>query len=199
MDLNWTVAGLKAFEQEIADIFNSGQIKAPVHLSGGNEKQLIEIFQKVNPEDWVCTTWRSHYHCLLKGVPPATLKADIIAGKSITLTYPKYKIVSSAIVGGIIPIALGIAWSIKRRGGSEKVWAFIGDMTSFSGICHECRRYARGHSLPIKFVCEWNNLSVCTDTLETWGQDPLENISNYSVYSYNLPWPHAGAGKRVQF
>jgi len=202
-----TADEMRAFEQDIADAFNRGEIRAPVHLAGNNEADLIEVFESVQPNDWVATQWRSHYHCLLKGVPPAQLKADIIAGRSITLTYPEHRIISSAIVGGILPIALGIAWSIKRAGGEEAVWAFLGDMTALGGMFAECHRYAGRNDLPIRFVVEDNGISVCTDTQAAWGER-----STYSKphgrrggngeeirYGYKLPWPHAGAGKRVQF
>ena len=185
------------FEAEIAEAFNAGKIRAPVHLSGGNEEDLIGIFERVRPEDWVFSTWRSHYHCLLKGVPPARLKADILAGKSITLTYPEHRIVTSAIVGGILPIALGVALAIKRAGGKEKVWAFVGDMASQTGAFSEVSRYAFGHNLPLMLVVEDNGISVCTDTEEVWRA--LNFADADRAYGYKLPWPHAGAGKRVQF
>ena len=193
-----TAEELIAFEADIAAEFNAGRIRAPVHLSGGNETDLIQYFEDyVRPEDWLALTWRSHYACLMKGVPPARLKADIMAGRSITLAYPDFRIISSAIVGGSIPIALGIALSIKRRGGAEKVHAFVGDMAERTGIFHECAQYARGHDLPLRFVIENNGKSVCTPTNEVWGTkgSPYPNFS----YSYELPWPHAGAGQRVQF
>src|SRR5882672_2555148 len=108
---------LIAFEDSIAEAFNRGEIRAPVHLTSGNEEQLIEYFSKhVGPDDWICTTWRSHYHCLLKGVPPDELRAAIMAGRSISLCFPEHRIVSSAIAGGILPIALGIAMGSKRIG-----------------------------------------------------------------------------------
>ena len=76
---------LIAFESEIADCFNEALIKAPIHLYNGNEDQILEIFKKINEDDWVMCSWRSHYQCLLKGVPRAQLKNDILAGKSISL------------------------------------------------------------------------------------------------------------------
>ena len=107
---------LIAFETEIADIFNAGKIRAPVHLYFGNEKEMIGIFRDVKPEDWVFCSWRSHYQCLLKGVPREEVKAEILAGRSISLCFPKHRIVSSAIVTGVLPIAVGAAMSIQRRG-----------------------------------------------------------------------------------
>lgn len=198
---------LIAFEAGIAEAFNRGEIKAPVHLAGGNEDALIELFEDVRAQDWVLGSWRMHYHCLLKGVPPERLKADILAGRSITLTYPEHRIVSSAIVGGVLPIALGIAWSIARAGTDERVWVFVGDMTALGGMFAECRRYAEGFNLPIFFVVENNGISVCTNTAEAWGVRTTISkpggvrAANGAMirYSYNLPWPHSGAGKRVEF
>ena len=50
------------FETEIKEIYEDGKIIAPVHLSGGNEDQLIEIFKDVDKDDWVFSSWRNHYH-----------------------------------------------------------------------------------------------------------------------------------------
>lgn len=189
------------FEKGIADSFNNAKIKAPIHLHGNNEKQLIEIFKSIKQSDWVFSSWRSHYHCLLKGVPTEKLREDILNGKSITLIYPEYKIYTSAIVGGIIPIALGTAYALKRAGSQDIVNLFMGGMTSETGAAHEAHKYATAFDLPIRFIIEINHKSVCTDTLKTWNMQYYSLIGRPKVihYEYELPWPHAGAGKRVQF
>lgn len=198
-----TAEELIAFEKDIADCFNRGEIKAPIHLDGGNEEQLIEVFKGVYPDDWVCGSWRMHSKCLLHGVPPEILKRDIIAGHSITLCYPERRIVSSAIVGGILPIALGLAWSIKRNGGKNQVFCFLGDMTAHTGMFEECRKYASGFGLPISWIVEDNGKSVCTDTPKVWGENrfgPVDDVVNrHRFFLYELPWPHSGAGVRVNF
>ena len=189
------------FERQIADAFNRGEIRAPVHLAGGNEEQLVAIFREVRPQDWIFCQWRSHFHCLLKGVPPAELKAAIMAGHSITLCFPEHRVLSSAIAGGHLPIALGIAWQIKREKRDERVYAFMGDMTAGMGIAHECVKYADNRELPIWFVIEDNNRSVCTDTRKAWGGDcmVMPDSPNVIHYEYELNFPHAGAGVRVSF
>src|SRR3990167_6230233 len=106
---------LIAFEKWTENTFNDGQLKSPVHLRGGNEEQLIEIFKEIKPNDWVVTTYRSHYHALLKGVPEQRLKDWILDNKSIHFMDSEYKIFSSAIVGGTLPIALGAAMAIKNK------------------------------------------------------------------------------------
>ena len=192
---------LVEFEKSIADSFNNAEIKAPIHLHGNNEDALINIFKSIKDSDWVFSSWRSHYHCLLKGVDPKMLKRDILNGKSITLIYPEHKIYTSAIVGGIIPIALGTALGLKQINSKEQVNLFMGGMTSETGAAHEAHKYAVAYDLPIRFIIEINHKSVCTDTLKTWNLDSYSLIGKSKVieYEYELPWPHAGAGKRVQF
>ena len=191
------------FEDNIAKLFNEAKIKAPIHLYSGNEKFLINFFKKIKKKDWVLCSWRSHYQCLLKGVPPKKIKNEIIDGKSISLCFLDYKIYSSAIVGGSLPIAVGLAMSLKRKKSKNKVYCFIGDMTSETGIAHECIKYSMNKNLPIHFIVEDNRKSVCTDTRKSWSKKKLtyENVSNKFVtyYKYKLKYPHAGAGQRVQF
>jgi len=198
-----TVQELAAFEKEIADLFNAAAIRAPVHLYDGNEAQIIAVFRDIQSDDWVMCSWRSHYQCLLKGVPPEEVKAEILAGRSISLCFPKYRVVSSAIVGGIVPIAVGVALSIKRSGGTNRVHCFLGEMTSESGIVHECVKYSINHQLPIRFIVEDNGKSVCTDTRAVWNQPVLtyQKIQHpmLAYYTYQSKYPHAGAGVRVQF
>lgn len=191
------------FENEIAALFNTGKIRAPVHLYFGNEEQIIEIFGTIRPQDWVFCSWRSHYQCLLKGVPPAEVRDEILAGRSISLCFPEYRIYSSAIVGGVLPIAVGTAMAIQRKGEDSKVFCFMGEMTAETGIAHESIKYSRNHKLPIQFIVEDNGKSVCTDTREAWNQPRLsfeDREDEYvSYYRYETKYPHAGAGVRVQF
>ena len=191
------------FENNIVDLFNSSKIKAPIHLHSNNENTLIKIFKKINKNDWVFSSWRSHYHCLLKGVPEKQLTREILNGNSISLCFPKYKIYSSAIVGGSLPIATGLALSIKKKKLKNKVYVFLGEMTSETGIAHECIKYSINKKLPIHFIIEDNEKSVCTDTRKTWSMKKLtyekKNSKFITYYKYKLKFPHAGTGKRIQF
>ncbi len=198
---------LIAFEDEMAADFEAGRIKAPLHLAGGNEDTLLKIFEDIRSDDYVLVGWRSHYHCLLKGVPPDELRAAIHAGRSIALCFPKQHVLCSAIVGGICPIAVGLAWAIKKNGiawGKDRlrtVHVFVGDMTEMSGIFHESYHYSRGHSLPVIWHVEDNGLSVCTNTREAWGENwPWENkYPPKDRYQYHLTRPHVGIGRFVSF
>ena len=79
----------------------------------------------------------------------------------------------------------------------------MGEMTSETGIAHECIKYSRNFKLPIHFIVEDNEKSVCTDTREAWNQKKLsfekKNDDYVTYYKYKTSYPHAGAGIRVQF
>jgi pyruvate dehydrogenase E1 component alpha subunit len=61
---NYTKEELIQFEDDIISHWEGGDIRGPIHLSNGNEDELIEVFKKISPTDWVFSTWRSHYHAL---------------------------------------------------------------------------------------------------------------------------------------
>jgi len=186
------------FETEVKERYESGEIKAPVHLASNNEEQLIEIFKDVGKDDWVFCSWRNHYHALLHGIPRDTLMDMIVRGKSMSVYSDKPKFYSSSIVGGILPIALGVAKSIKLKGGTNKVWCFVGDMTFETGIFYETYKYSRNFELPLEFVIEDNNLSTNTPVDETWGGKQTVPSDVY-YYQYKSEYPHHGTGNWVLF
>ena len=195
----WDKAGLIQFERKMADHWESGKVKGPIHLSGGNEDELIEIFKYVKKTDWVFSTWRSHYHALLKGIPSEWLEDEILAGRSITIVSKENRFYSSAIVGAIIPIATGVALANKRDGKDDVVWCFIGDMAFETGGFYEMHKYAQRYNLPIRFVVEDNGVSTNTPTEETWNGIKRDIPSDVIWYEYKKEWPHYGTGKWVIF
>lgn len=202
----YTPQELKSFEIEIGECFRNKLIRAPIHLADGQEEKIIQVFENVKDEDWVFCSWRSHYQCLLKGVPREEVKQDILACRSISLCFPKYKVFSSAIVAGNVPIANGVAFDLKRRNLPGHVWCWVGEMSSETGTFHENWKYSVAHNLPITWVIEDNFRSVCTDTRKTWGMSKLtheqpELIEKDKIiyYTYRPVWPHSGMGERILF
>lgn len=189
-----TAQELIDFEHDVANLFEAGHIRAPVHLSGGNETQLIEIFRDVRPEDYVFSTWRSHYHALLKGVPREALFRQIIAGRSMFIASPEHNFYASAIVGGCLPIACGVAEEGAR------VWCFIGDMCASTGHYADARRFALSRGLDLRFVVEDNGLSTNTPTEKAWsGAGDPHPVSTVRRYTYQRTWPHYAAMKKEPF
>ena len=154
------------------------------------------MFKDVGRNDWLFCSWRSHYQCLLKGVPREQVMAEIVAGRSISLCFPEHRIYSSAIVGGVLPIAVGTAMAIQRRGEDARVHCFMGEMTAETGIAHEAIKYSRNHRLPIRFIVEDNDKSVCTDTREAWNQPSLSFENQRDDYIQLLPLPDPLSARR---
>ena len=195
----YTKDELIAFERKMADHWEAGKVRGPIHLSGGNEEELIEIGKRIKTTDWVFSTWRSHYHALIKGVPSEWLEEEILAGRSITILNQEHKFYASAIVGAIIPIATGVALANKRDGKNDTVWCFIGDMAFETGSFMEMHKYAQRYDLPIKFVVEDNGVSTNTPTAETWNGIKTDAPDDVIWYNYKKEWPHYGTGKWVIF
>ena len=189
-----TKKDLIRFEHMIADLYEKGKIQAPIHLAGTNEKQLIRVFKHVKKNDWIFSTWRNHYHWLLSSRSPKELRKQIVEGHSMHVFGERF--FTSAIVGGISSIAMGVAWSLKKKRRKGHVWCFVGCMGSRCGITMESINYAKGHDLPITFVVEDNNLSVKTNTRESWGKGKKDKEIHYK---YKRKYPHAGMGKFVLF
>ena len=191
------------FEEEIAELFNGGNIFAPVHLYNGNEDQIINVFKKVRSQDWVFCSWRSHYQCLLKGVPQTKLRAKFLQVVRFLSVSLNIEFILLHSWGEHLPIAVGTAMAEKRKKEDSIVYCFMGDMTSETGIAHECIKFSCNHQLPIHFIIEDNSKSVCTDTRETWNCNTLSYESKsdpmITYYRYETKYPHAGAGTRVQF
>lgn len=186
------------FENQVAKRYEAGEIKGPIHLSSGNEKQLLHIFQYVDKNDWVFSAWRNHYHALLHGIKENDLMSTILAGKSMGVVSKNPKFYSSSIVTGSIPGALGVSLSEKKKNNSRNVWCFIGDMTYETGVFWEAYKYSQNFNLPLIFVIEDNGKSVTSDTKSAWGRK-MDLLPNIIQYEYSSEYPHHGTGNWVNF
>ncbi len=201
-----TKEDLADFEKEIAEIYATGVIKAPVHLRSGREEQLIKIFKDngIGSEDYVFGHWDSHELALLKGVPREEVRQAILDGKSISLCFPEHKVFCTGIVGSLMGTASGVAWALKRQNQSGRVYIFCGDMSSETGIFHEAVKYATSFDLPVVFVVCDNGLSVMTETRQVWGSsEPWFFGTKYEkkiiYFRYKNNYPHSGLGWKIKF
>lgn len=193
MRKKWSVDELISFEDEIGDLYLANKLPFLFHLSGGNEKELISIFENIDENDYVISNHRNHYHALLHGIPPEVVKNRILNGQSMFIYDRKRNFFCSAIIGGTPAIAAGIAWALKRKGSKQKVWCFVGDGTEDNGHLYEAIRYADGWDLPCTFIIENNDRSVEASNSERWGKaaDYEWNSPSVIKYKYKITYPHA--------
>lgn len=179
------------FTKEVERRFENRDIRGPIHLNSETQiAPLLEVFKEIKMTDWVLSTWRSTYHALLHGVPRETVMRSILDGKSMQLHFPEYRFMSSSIMGGMLPIACGLA------AGGKKVWCFVGDMCASTGAFQDALKYAQGHDLPVQFVVEDNGLSTNTPTKLVWGD---RTFNKKIGYKYIRTTNHSGAKKYVSF
>ena len=193
MRKQWTAEELIAFEDRIGNLYLDNKLPFLFHLSGGNEQQLINIFNDIKEGDYVISNHRNHYHALLHGIPPKELEDRILNGRSMFIYDRARNFFCSAIIGGTPAIAAGIAWALKRKNSKQRVWCFVGDGTEDNGHLYEAIRYVDGWELPCTFIIENNDRSVEASNSERWGKtgDYVWNSPSVLKYKYDITYPHA--------
>jgi TPP-dependent pyruvate/acetoin dehydrogenase alpha subunit len=199
------IKNLQAFEKTIAEYFEAGNIRCPIHLSGGNEKQLLNIFSRIGKSDYVFSTHRNHYHYLLHTRDFDGLAEKILVGNdSMHTCDPKNNFYSSSIVAGCVAIAAGVAWALRNKRSKQKVWCFVGDAVVDEGWFWEALRYAEAQDLPVTYIVEDNDRSVVATKKQRWGSKHgsvrvIAGSKHLIAYQYKCKYPHCGIGKWVTF
>jgi pyruvate dehydrogenase E1 component alpha subunit len=161
-----TMTLIRRFEEKIVEVYPVQDMKSPVHLYIGEEAVATGVCAHLTRQDYIFTTHRSHGHCLAKGVDPAKLYAEFYGritgcckgkGGSMHPADPEHGILgTSAIVGGVIPLAVGTALKSYLVKEDRVSVAFFGDGASDEGAFHESLNFASLKRLPVVFVCENN-------------------------------------------
>ena len=181
------------FEDEIVELYENGEIPHMLHVCGGNEDQLIEIFKDIKKGDYIFSSHRTHYHYLLAGGTKEDLKSRIINGESMYIFNKDINFLSTSIVAGTPCIAAGVALGLKKSNSSQHVWCFIGDGAEDQGHFYEAVRYVEGFDLPCTFVIEDNDRSVDASKRDRYGDSEMKWNEKYVIrYHYIPTYPHTG-------
>jgi pyruvate dehydrogenase E1 component alpha subunit len=192
---------LIVFESRIKTLWEQGELPSLIHLCGGNESQLIKIFEQVRPDDWIFSSHRTHFHALLKGVSPEVVKSKILNGKSMFIYDQKHHFFSNAILAGAAPIAAGVAWQLQQEGSKACVWCFQSDGSEENGHLYEAALFVEANNLPCHFYIEDNSRQVDTPKVvrRRFYTRGLEDLFRcVTRYTYEPTYPHAGSGCKFQ-
>ncbi len=160
---------IRRLEEKVEELYlKMALITGPAHLYLGMEAIAAGASEAIRREDYVLTTYRGHGHAVARGVPLYRIFAELmgrvdgtcggIGGSMHVATWKeKNLMLATAIVGGNIPIAVGMGLAIKKRGLDRVVVAFFGDGAVNSGAFNEGLNLAAVWKVPVIFVCE-NNL-----------------------------------------
>ncbi|MEX2618152.1 MAG: thiamine pyrophosphate-dependent dehydrogenase E1 component subunit alpha [Alphaproteobacteria bacterium] len=183
---------IRRVEEELARIYPSDRIKSPVHLSIGQESVAVGVCDALLPEDFVSATYRSHAAYIARGGNLRAMFAELFgkaagnaggkAGSMHLIDMAHHVLGASAVVGTTIPVALGYALAIRRRGEARVVVAFFGDGATEEGVFHECLNFAALKRLPVLFVCENNQFAIHQPLEKRWATDRLcERVETYGI------------------
>lgn len=196
MNHGQSAKSLIAFEDRVQALWRAGELPSLLHLSGGNERQLIEIFDEAEDGDWFFFSHRNHYHSILAGIPEEQVIEEIKQDRSMFRFSRKHRVFSSAILAGNCGIAVGVAMALKASGSTNRCWVFLGDGAEEQGHFYEAVMFVSGHDLPVEFVLEDNDIQVDTPKLLRRGMDRglLDAEPSVRRYRYTPRYPHAGDG-----
>jgi len=166
---------IRRFEEKCVELYSLGKIRGFLHLYIGEEAVAVGAMQALTPEDRIVSTYREHGHALVRGIPMDQLMAEMYGkangcsrgrGGSMHLFDISRRFYGGyAIVGGGLPIAVGLALADKMQNLPIITACFFGDGAVAEGEFHESMNLAALWKLPVLFICE-NNLYAMGTALE---------------------------------
>lgn len=168
--LYYNLLRIRMIEETIAERYSEWEMRCPVHFCIGQEAIAVGVCANLNRNDYVMSTHRSHAHYLAKGGDLKAMIAEIygkVAGCSKGKGGSMHLVDLAAgflgatpIVGGIIPVAVGLAFGSTLKNEDRISVVFIGDSATEEGVFTESLNFAALKKLPVIFVCENNFFSV---------------------------------------
>jgi pyruvate dehydrogenase E1 component alpha subunit len=166
---------VRRMEEKCAELYGQQKIRGFLHLYIGEEAVAAGAMRALAPEDNVVATYREHGHALLRGVPMGAIMAEMYGkqegcshgrGGSMHLFDASRRFYGgNAIVGGGLPLAVGMALAAKLQGERRVTACFFGEGAVAEGAFHESMNLAQLWRLPVAFLCE-NNLYAMGTALE---------------------------------
>jgi pyruvate dehydrogenase E1 component alpha subunit len=166
---------IRRFEEACFELYQQARIRGFLHLYIGEEAVAVGTLQALGPEDAVVGTYREHGHALVRGVPATALMAEMFGkvegvsrgrgGSMHIFDVGRRFYGGNAIVGGGMPLAVGLALADAMRGQARVTACYFGDGAVAEGVFHESLNLAALWRLPVLFLCE-NNLYAMGTALE---------------------------------
>jgi len=184
---------VRRFEEKCVELYSAAKIRGFMHLYIGEEAVAAGVMEALGPEDAIVATYREHGHALVRGVSAGAIMAEMYGkvegcsrgrGGSMHLFDAATRFYGgNAIVGGGLPLALGLALADKLQGRERVTACFFGDGAVAEGEFHESMNLAALWRLPVLFCCE-NNLYAMGTAIERYES---ETELALKAASYEMP------------
>lgn len=163
---------IRRFEEKCAELYGAEKIRGFLHLYIGEEANAVGVMQALTADDAVVATYREHGHALARGLPAKEVMAEMYGkasgssrgrGGSMHIFDAGRRFYGgNAIVGGELPIAVGLALADKMQGRERITCCIFGEGAAAEGEFHESLNLAALWKLPVLFVCENNRYAMGT-------------------------------------
>jgi pyruvate dehydrogenase E1 component alpha subunit len=163
---------IRRFEEKCAELYSAQKIRGFLHLYIGEEANAVGVMQALSADDAIVATYREHGHALARGLPAGEVMAEMYGksggssrgrGGSMHIFDAQHRFYGgNAIVGGGLPLAVGLALSDKMLGRNRVTCCFFGEGAAAEGEFHESLNLAALWKLPVLFVCENNGYAMGT-------------------------------------
>ena len=184
---------VRRFEERCIELYSAAKIRGFLHLYIGEEAVAVGAMQALEPDDAIVATYREHGHALVRGVPARAVMAEMLGrvegcsrgrGGSMHLFDAERRFFGgNAIVGGGLPLAVGLALADKLSGRDRVTACFFGEGAIAEGEFHESMNLAALWKLPVLFFCE-NNLYAMGTAL---ARSESETNLTVKAAAYEMP------------
>jgi pyruvate dehydrogenase E1 component alpha subunit len=188
-----TMLLIRRFEERCIELYSAAKIRGFLHLYVGEEAVAVGVMQALTPDDAVVATYREHGHALARGVSASSIMAEMFGkiegcsrgrGGSMHLFDVATRFYGgNSIVGGALPLAVGLALADTLQGNDRVTACFFGEGAVAEGEFHESLNLAALWNLPVLFCCE-NNLYAMGTALE---RSESETDLTLKAASYEVP------------
>ncbi|WP_298040155.1 pyruvate dehydrogenase (acetyl-transferring) E1 component subunit alpha [uncultured Desulfuromonas sp.] len=174
---------IREFEEACPKLYSQGKMGGFLHLYSGQEAVAVGVAHAIHSDDYMIGAYREHGLLLAKGAHPGGVMAELFGkatgvskgkGGSMHLCDAERRFLGGyGIVGGHLPIAVGIGYSIFYRQGDEVVVCLFGDGATNQGVFHEAMNMAALYRVPVVFLCENNGYGIGTSVLRASAVEQL--------------------------
>ncbi len=175
---------IRAFEEKALELYSLGKVHGTMHLSIGQEASAIGAGTAMSEDDYLLNTHRGHGHMVAWGGDVNRMMAEFLGreagycrgrgGSMHIADIEANNLGANGIVGGGLPISVGVGLSIKQRGTDQVALTIFGDGAANEGAFHEALNMASIWSLPIIYLCENNQYAMSMATSRAFN---IEQIS----------------------
>ncbi len=183
MDVYYRLQLARVFETRVAEQYTKGRVAGFCHLYAGEEAVALGAMWHLRKDDYVIGSYRDHGYYLLRGGDPRKCMAELFGrlegcckGKGGSMHMFDWDINflgGYAIVGGMCPLAVGVAKAVQYRKEDRAVLCFFGDGATNQGVYHEALNMAALYKLPVVWVCENNYWAIGSSVERSSAQKSL--------------------------